>query len=60
VVNQQTAALKQQLKTQIAAQLQGPAGEAKGALGRFGDIQGELEKRLNFGSGMMEDLKLPF
>jgi len=60
VVNQQTAALKKQLKTQISAQLQGPAGEAKGALGGFGDIQGELEKRLNIGGGLMGDLKLPF
>jgi uncharacterized protein (TIGR03545 family) len=60
VVNQQTTALKKQLKTQISAQLQGPAGDAKGALGGFGDIQGELEKRLNFGNGVMGDLKLPF
>ncbi len=60
VVNQQTAALKKQLKTQISAQLQGPAGDAKGALGGFGDIQGELEKRLNIGGGVMGDLKLPF
>ncbi len=60
VVHQQTAALKKQLKTQISAQLQGPAGEAKGALGGFGDIQGELEKRLNFGNGVMGELKLPF
>ncbi len=60
VVNQQTAALKKQLKSQISARLQGPAGEAKGALGGFGDIQGELEKRLNFGGGVMGDLKLSF
>jgi len=60
VVNQQTAALKQQLRTQISAQLQGPAGEAKGALGGLGDIQGELEKRLNIGGGVMGELKLPF
>jgi len=60
VVSQQTAALKQQLKTQISAQLQGPAGEAKGALGGFGDIQGELEKRLSIGGEVMGDLKLPF
>ncbi len=60
VVHQQTAALKKQLTSQISAQLQGPAGEAKGALGGFGGIQGELEKRLNFGSGVMGDLKLPF
>jgi len=60
VVDQQTAALRQQLKSQISARLQGPAGEAKGALGGFGDIQGELEKRLNIGGGLMKDLKLPF
>ena len=60
VVHQQTAALKKQLKSQISARLQGPAGDAKGALGGFGNIQGELEKRLNFGSGVMGDLKLPF
>lgn len=60
VVNQQTVALKKQLKTQIAAQLQGPAGDAKGALSGFGDIQGELEKRLNIGGDVMGDLKLPF
>jgi len=60
VVHQQTAALKKQLKTQISAQLQGPAGEAKGALGGFGDIQGELEKRLNIGGNVLGDLKLPF
>ena len=60
VIDQQTAALKNQLKTQISAQLQGPAGEARGALGGFGDIQGELEKRLNVGGGVMGDLKLPF
>ncbi|CAD7844972.1 MAG: hypothetical protein [Olavius algarvensis Delta 4 endosymbiont] len=59
VVHQQTAALKKQLKTQISAQLQGPAGEAKGALGGFGDIQGELEKRLNIGGNVLGDLKLP-
>jgi len=60
VVHQQTAALKKQLRTQISAQLQGPAGEAKGALGGFGDIQGELEKRLNIGGNVLGDLKLPF
>jgi len=59
VVHQQTAALKKQLKAQISAQLQGPAGEAKGALGGFGDIQGELEKRLNIGGNVLGDLKLP-
>jgi len=60
VVHQQTAALKKQLKTQISARLQGPAGEAKGVLGGFGDIQGELEKRLNIGGNVLGDLKLPF
>ncbi len=60
VVHQQTAALKKQLKSQISAQLQGPAGEARGALGGFGDIQGELTERLNIGNGLLGDLKLPF
>jgi uncharacterized protein (TIGR03545 family) len=60
VVNQQTAALKKQLKKQISAQLQGPAGEARGALSGLGGVQGELTERLNIVNGLLGDLKLPF
>jgi len=60
MVKQQTAALKKQLKKQISAQLQGPAGEARGALSGLGGVQGELTERLNIVNGLLGDLKLPF